>query len=564
MKFSQLADLYERLDATTKKLEKRDILAGFYGKCPDDQLYRAVVLSMGGVFPRGGEELGIASGMIKRVIQKAMGASEKEVVEQFKKTGDLGLAAEKLMEKRKQKTLSKRELTIDRVFDNLRKLPGITGEGSQEKKIALIAELLSAASPKEARYIVRTALGQMRIGVAGGIVRDAIAKAFDNDPKEVEHVYNVTGDYGHVAENVKKGKIKADVELFRPINVMLAERGGDNIKVAMESFENPAIETKYDGFRVLINKKGNEVKIFSRRLEDVTKQFPDIVSWARSNLKAAECIVDGETVAYDSSKGKTLPFQQLSRRIQRKYDIDKMVKEIPIQVNLYDLIYLDAKSYMKEPLKKRWEALRQIIKLSKNFRLANHIETKNVKEAEKFYRDALARGEEGVIVKNLDAHYQPGRRVGYWLKVKPILEPLDLVVVGAEWGEGKRANWLSSVILAARDDDRGASDAKHRGSSFVETGRMASGFTEEQLEELTKKLKGLIISEEGKIVQVKPQVVIEIGYEEIQTSPKYPSGYALRFPRLLRIREPTEKVPKDADTVKTIEKLFRMQRGRKK
>lgn len=550
MKFEDLAELYERLDSTTKKLEKRDILAGFYRGCPQDKLYKAVLLSMATVFPKGEQELGIAEGMIKKVIQKVAGASEKEVIEQFKKTGDLGLTAEKLMEKREQTALARHDLTIDHVFDNLRRLPDIAGQGSQDKKISLIAELLSAASPKETRYIVRTALGQMRIGVAGGIVRDAIAKAFGKDPKDVEHMYNVTGDYGHVAEQVKKGKIKADVELFRPINVMLAERGGDDIKAAVESFENPAIETKYDGFRTLVHKRGNEIKIFSRRLEDVTKQFPDIIAWAKQ-LKAKECIVDGETVAIRNDK--TLPFQQLSRRIQRKYDIEKMVKEIQIQVNLYDLIYLNGKSYMKEPLKERWNALKKIVKPSKNFKLAEHIETKSIKEAEEFYNHALKQGQEGVIVKNLDAHYQPGRRVGFWLKVKPILEPLDLVVVGAEWGEGKKAKWLSSVILAAR----------HRGK-LVSTGRMSSGFTEEQLGELTKTLKPLITSEEGKVVQVKPQVVIEIGYEEIQKSPKYESGYAFRFPRLLRVRDPSEKGPEDADSVATIEKIFRMQRGRKK
>lgn len=553
MLFSQLADLYERLDSTTKKLEKRDMLADFYKKCSEDKLYKAVLLSMATVFPKGKQELGIAEGMIKRAIEKVTGASNPEVIGKFKTTGDLGLVAEKLLEKRKQKPLAKRELTIDHVFDNLRKLPEITGKGSQDKKIALIAELLSGATPKESRYVVRTTLGQMRIGVAGGVVRDALAKAFDKDAKEIEHMYNVTGDYGHVAESVKKGKIKADVELFRPINVMLAERGGDDIKAAMESFENPAIEIKYDGFRVLVNKKGNEVKIFSRRLEDVTRQFPDIVAWSKVQLKANECIVDGETVAYDATKDKTLPFQQLSRRIQRKYDIEKMVKEIPTQVNLYDLIYLNGKSYMKEPLKERWAALKKIVRQSKNFKLAEHIETKSIKEAEEFYNASLKAGQEGVIVKNLDAHYQPGRRVGFWLKVKPILEPLDLVVVGAEWGEGKKAKWLSSVILAAR-----------KGSKLVSTGRMSSGFTEEQLEELTKTLKPLIIKEEGKVVHVKPQIVVEIGYEEIQKSPKYESGYAFRFPRLLRVRDPKDKGPEDADTVAAIEKIFRMQRGRKK
>ena len=545
-----MSALYERLDGTTKKLEKRDILADFYKNC--DDLYRAVVLSTGNVFQQGEDELGVAEGMIKKVIARVAGASENEVVNAFKQTGDLGLVAERLMEKRKQTALIKKELTLDIVFDTLRKLPSISGQGSQDRKVELIAHLLTNSSPLEARYIVRIALGQMRIGVATGIIREAIAQAFGKEPKDVEHLFNMLGDYGRVAEQAKRGRMKAEIEMFRPIRAMLADRGGEDIRGAIEGFDHAAVEIKLDGFRTQIHKSGNKVQIFSRRMEDVTRQFPDIAAYAKESIRASECIVDGEAIAYDYSKNRTLPFQRLSRRIQRKYDIDKMVKEIPVQVSLFDVIYLDGDSLMGKDLTKRWAMLKRIIDETKNFRLVEHIETNSAGEAEKFYKAAIAAGQEGVIVKNMAAHYQPGKRVGYWLKIKPILEPLDLVVIGAEWGEGKRAKWLSSVILAAR-----------KGNKLVSTGRMASGFTEEQLEELTKDLKPLITGEEGKIVSVKPKIVIEIGYEEIQASSKYGSGYAFRFPRLLRIRT-DEKGPFDADTVQTIQKLFKMQRGGKK
>ena len=284
-------------------------------------------------------------------------------------------------------------------------------------------------------------------------------------------------------------------------------------------------------------------------MEDVTNQFPDIVRWVKENVKAREFIIEGEALAIGKDE-KPKPFQLLSRRIQRKYDIEKMVKEIPVQVNLFDILYCNGENYMQKPFKERWNKLQQIIKETNRFRLADHIETKDFDAANRFYKSALKAAQEGVIVKNLDAKYQPGKRVGYWLKVKQILEPLDLVVVGAEWGEGKRVKWLGSMILAAK-----------KGEHFVETGRMASGLTEEQMEELTKKLKPLIISEEGKIVKVKPQIVLEIGYEEVQKSPKYPSGYALRFPRLLNIR--SDKNIKDANTVKDIEKFFKMQKRRR-
>lgn len=546
MRFSELAKLYEQLEATTKKLEKRDILAGFYKKCPNNKLYKVVLLSMGVVYP-GSEDLGIASGLMNRIIAKTCGITEKELGKKLNETGDLGLTAEFFIKDKKQRTLGHKELTIDNVFDNLRKLPEITGAGSQGKKMSLVSELLASSNPKEAKYIVRLTLGEMRMGVAGGIVRDAIAEAFNKDVKEVEKGFDVVGDFGRIAEMAKKGKIKIEIQLGRPVRVMLAERVPD-LKTAMEKFENPALETKYDGFRMAIHKDGKKIKLFSRRLDDVTHQFPEIVKWSRDNIKTSSCIVEGEVLAISPKTGKPLPFQQLSRRIQRKYDIDKMVKEIPVHINLFELIYLNGESWMHKKLKQRWDKLKKIIHQTKDFRLADHIETKNFEKAEKFYKESLASGQEGVIVKNLDAHYQPGKRVGYWLKVKEIMEPLDLVITGATWGEGRRAKWLGSLVLAAKSENK-----------FLETGMMGSGLTDKQLDEVTKKLKPLIIEEHGKHVKLKPELVIEVAYEEIQKSPKYPSGFALRFPRLLRLRP--DRSASDCATVKEIEKLFKLQRG---
>ncbi len=539
MKYMQLAELYQRLEGTTKKLEKRNMLADFYKEC--DGLEKVVLMSTGIVSTT--EELGVAREIVKKIIMKAYGVDEKIVTKKFKETGDLGSTAEFFAANKRQRTLLAKELTVDRVFENLKDLPKVTGQGSQERKQQLVIELLSAAKPLEARYITRTILGDMRIGVAAGIVRDAIAMAFGKDAKDIEKIYDVVGDFGKVAEMAKKGRLKAEIEVGRPIRVMLADRAED-LKEAIDKFERPAVEWKYDGFRIAGHKNGGHVKIFSRRLEDVTHQFPDIAAMVKENVKAKQCIIEGEALAIKS--GRPQPFQTLSRRIQRKYDIEKMVKEIPVQVNLFELLYLDGVSYMQEPLWKRWGALKKIVKETKSFRLADHLETKDFAEANKFYKAALAAAQEGVIVKNLDAHYQPGKRVGFWLKVKEILEPLDLVITGAEWGEGKRAQWLGSLILAAR-----------AGNKFVETGRMASGLTEEQMESLTKVLKKLIIGEDGKIVKIKPEVVIEVGYEEIQKSPKYPSGYALRFPRLLRLRP--DRSASDCATLKEIDKLYRLQ-----
>ncbi|MBS3053049.1 MAG: ATP-dependent DNA ligase, partial [Candidatus Aenigmarchaeota archaeon] len=513
-------------------------------------LPKVVLLSMGTEFPSGALELGIAGEMMKRVIARVSGTTDTQITKKYKETGDLGLTAEQFLKNRKQSTLGKRELSVEKVFENLRKLPEIGGAGSQEKKILLIAELLSSAEAAEAKYIVRTILSEMRIGVAAGIVRDAIGAAFGKDVKEVERVFDFVGDYGQIAVLAKNGRLKGEIQIGKPVRVMLADRAPD-LKEAMEEFEQSLLEWKYDGFRVQVHKSGNEIKIFSRRMEDVTRQFPDIAALVKESVKAKETIVEGEALAVDKS-GKPRPFQELSRRIQRKYDIERMVKEIPVQVNLFDLIYLNGESWMDKPLRERWQQLAKTVKETKNFRLADRLETKDYAEAKKFYKHALKMGQEGVIVKNLEARYQPGRRVGYWLKVKDILEPLDLVVVGAEWGEGKRARWLGSLILAAK-----------KGGKFAEAGRMASGLTEDQMDQLTKQLKPLITGEEGKTVSLKPRIVVEVGYEEIQRSPKYESGYALRFPRLLRIRDPADKGPEDVNTVADMDKLFKMQKRRR-
>ncbi len=544
MKYSSLVKIYIELEKTSKKLEKRSILAGFYKSCDEKDLERIVLLSMGQVFPSYVEDLGIAKEMVKRVIIKVSGSNEKELIKKFKETGDLGLAAELLIENKKQKSFLSKELTIDKVFENIRKLPDINGTGSQEKKIDLVAELLSSASGIEARYIIRTVIGDMRIGVASATVRDAISMAFNKTPEELEKIYDIVNDYGSVALMAMKNQLKAKMTIGSPIRVMLADRA-KNLKEALDTFENPSIEFKFDGFRIQIHRDKEKIKIFSRRLDEVTNQFPDIVSIVKSNIDAVKFVIEGEAIAI-GQKGP-LPFQVISSRIQRKYDIDKMVKDIPVQINLFDLLNINDENYMDCPLKERWSKLKEITKQNKNIRLADHLETKNFEKADSFYQEALLLGQEGVIVKNLDAVYQPGKRVGFWLKVKEILEPLDLVVIGGEWGEGKRAQWIGSLILACRDKD-----------GYTETGRMASGLTEDQMEKLTKQLKKLIVSEQGRIINVKPKIVVEIGYEEIQQSPTYPSGYALRFPRLLRIRT-DEKKPEDANTLKDIERLYKRQ-----
>ena len=568
MKYSELVDLYEYLERTPSRLKKIDKIADFLRKAETSVLEKVVLLVQGRVFPSYSEkEIGVADKMMVKVVASSTGFAENGVVKKFKETGDLGLTVEELMKRKRQTTLVTRKLEIEKVFENLRKLANVGGKGSQEVKISLIKELVSNAKPKEAKYIVRTVLEQLRIGVAEGVLRDSIAKAFFPEKegeekkeivKSIEWAWFLRPDYSEIAKIAKekglKGLKEVSIEVGKPYHVLLAEKA-KNLREAMESFERPSLEFKYDGARVCIHKKDDNFWIYTRRLENITRQFPDMTELARKSIGAKECIVEGEMLGVNPKTGSPMPFQMLSQRIKRKYDIEKMMKEIPIQVNLFDIVYHNGKQLFSEPLEKRRKTLESIVKsVPGKFQLARQLVTKDLKKAEDFYQKALKAKQEGVMVKNLDATYQPGRRVGYWLKVKPIMETLDLVITGAEWGAGKRASWLGSFVLSCR-----------KGDEFLECGMMGTGIKEKgegvTFKTLTKQLKPFVESEKGKTVTIKPKVVVEVAYEEIQKSPNYSSGFALRCPRLLRVR--FDKSPSDADDVKRIEKLYKQQRGRK-
>ena len=561
MLYSKLAETYEKLEKTPSRLGKIDILSELLKETETDILPKAALLLQGKVFPSWDERvIGVAGKMIIKVICQTTGFNESEIVQKFNKIGDLGLVVEDLVSHKKQKAFLKKQLTVEKVFENLQSLASMEGSGSQERKISLISELLSSASPEEAKYIVRTVLEELRVGAAEGVLRDSIAKAFEVNSVDVENAWFIMPDYGEIAKIAKtkgeKGLKTTEIELGLPINVLLAEKM-PTLEEALNAFENPALETKYDGMRVIIHKDREKIWVFTRRLEDVTAAFPDIVQLVTKSVKAEKCILDGEAVGLDQKTGKPLPFQTLSTRIKRKYDIQKAVKEIPVKINLFDILYLDGKSLFSLPLKQRYELLKKSFKqISGKFQLADHIETKDLKEAENFYKKALEEGNEGLIIKNLDSVYQPGRRVGFWVKVKPTLENLDLAIVGGVWGTGKRTGWIGSLILGCRDEKTG---------EFLECGMLGTGIKEKKenevdvtFEELTKMLKPLIISEKGNEVKVKPKILIEVAYEEIQKSPTYGSGYALRFPRFIRMR--IDK--KDPDSIERIKKLYEMQKGR--
>ncbi len=558
MDYNALVDVYHALERTTKRLEKTIIISDLLKRIPDEELQDIICLLQGRAFPQWDErKIGFSSKLMVKAVSKAAGSSLNEVESLWSKKGDLGIVAEELIKSKKQTTLSSQKLTTHKVITNIRKLAELVGEGTVDRKVSLVSELLSASSKEEARFIVRTILEELRVGVASGILRDSIAQAFNKDVNEVEEAFHMKSDYGEVAHLAKKNKLgTAVITVGKPINSMLALLI-NGIPEAFEALGKPAIfEYKLDGFRLQIHNDGKNIKLFTRRLEDVTKQFPDITDIIKKNVKGKNFIIDVEAVGYDSKTKKHLPFQNVSQRIKRKYDIQEMADKFPMEVNVFDVLYHDGKPMMQQSQQKRRELLEKIISPHPGkIILTKKLITSSLPEAERFYKESLQKGNEGLIIKKLDAVYKPGRYVEGWVKLKPILEPLDLVIIGAESGTGKRAGMLTSYVLGCKS-----------GNELLSCGMVSTGLKEKEEEGLTfsqlsKMLQPYILHQDGRSVTIKPRIVVEVAYEEIQKSPTYESGYALRFPRFKFIRT-AEKAPKDANTIEDIERIYQMQKQR--
>ena len=557
MKYSKLVEIYEALAATTKKLEKATILSkGLITFKGNEEL---IYFFRGKVFPDYDErEFGISTQLVIKAISKSAGVPESNVVAKFKKIGDLGEVAQELINRKSQSALFSNSLTIRKVFDNLRKLVDITGKGSVDKKMSLIVELLTS-SGIEAKYIVRTLLNDLRVGVADGIMRDAIAEAFFEEPEAkdiVESAYDKVNDWAYVMKLCEKGKSaleKVKVVPGKPMKVMLPIKITELSEAFRICGKPLAVEHKYDGFRVLINKEENgNVSLFTRRLDNVTNQFPDIVEIVKSNVTAKSFIIDTEAVGFDSKTKKYKPFEAISQRIKRKYHIEKLIKELPVEVNVFDLMFYNGESTIDLAFSERRKLIEKII-VPKNFaiKLSKQFISDDEKSILDFYKEALRIGEEGIMLKRLDAPYRPGRRVGYMVKMKPEARDLDLVITGAEYGTGKRAGGLTSFYVACAKG----------GGNFVEIGRVSSGLKEKEnsegtsYTEMDKLLQPLITEEKGRHVKVKPKIVVSVTYQNIQKSPTYSSGFALRFPRITHYR-PDYHI-KDIATLEDIEKEVR-------
>ena len=580
MQYSSIAEAYEKIEATTKRLEMTDYLVDILKKTPTDLIDKVVYLTQGKLYPDFiGIEIGIAEKLAIRAVAKSSGHRDTQIIKKLQTIGDLGETTEKFMEKKTQSTFFSTPLTVQRVYETLDKIAKSIGPGSVDLKLALLAGLLSDAAPSEAKYIVRTVTGSLRLGIADMTVLDALAIAFGGGKETREHLeraYNISSDLGRVAKVVSEEGItgikKFKVITGEPIRPMLAERLSSSEQI-MEKLGGKCIaEYKYDGERVQAHKINDKVILFSRRLENITEQYPDGVRYILENVKANEAIIEAEAVAVDPTTGEMKPFQELMHR-RRKYGIQEAMSEHPIVLFVFDVLYADETDFTQKPYPVRHEFLKKIIEPSKNIQVAESILAENLKDLEQFFEKTVAEGSEGIMCKsvNNDSVYKAGARGWLWIKYKrdyrtEMTDTVDLVVVGAVHGRGKRAGTYGTFLLAAYNPDFDV---------FETVTKVGTGFTDADLEKLPKLLNPHKINHKHPRVNstidvdvwFEPAVVIEIRGADLTLSPVHTcamdyiregSGVAIRFPRFTG-KYRLDKAAEDATTPEEIVEMYRSQ-----
>ncbi|RLG08980.1 MAG: ATP-dependent DNA ligase, partial [Thaumarchaeota archaeon] len=494
MLFSKLVGFYERIEAITGRIEMTNLLVQLLKETPPEIIDKVVYLTLGEIYPPFiGLELGVADRLALRAVKLASGMSEREIDRAYKELGDVGLVGERMLAKRSQATLFMEQLTVEDVYSALEKIAKASGEGSMETKVQILSGLLASAQPKEAKYILRIVTGKMRLGIADMTILDALAIVFGGGKEArdlFERAYNLSSDIGYVAkvaaqeglEGIKKFKITVG----KPIRPMLAERLSSAEEILQKIGGKCIAEYKYDGERMQIHKRGDEAIIFSRRLENITSQYPDVVELVKQHVKAGEAILECECVAVDPETGDMLPFQELMHR-KRKHDIHKAIEQYPVNVYFFEALYVDGKDLTLEPIEIRRKTLESIIEEGERVKLSKAIITDDPNELEKFFHEAIEEGCEGLVVKALgkEAIYRAGARGWLWIKLKrsyksEMMDTVDLVVVGAFHGRGKRSGTYVALLMAAYDK---------RKDVFQSVCKVGSGFTDEDLQKLPELLE---------------------------------------------------------------------------
>lgn len=544
MQFLEFARICEHLEGISGRLEMIEEVATVLPGLDETDLPIFVRFIMGRIFPDWStRKLGVGPNLLYDAVAYVAGVKRETVVEVVNRTGDVGLAVEELLAKKEQTSFFIQELELLDAYRGFERMAAAEGQRSQREKLRVAEGLFGNARPIEGRYLARLMLEELRIGMGEGNVRDAIARAFGVDVHLVEHAQQVINDLGEVALLARKNPeelSRVRIRPFRPVKMMLAQAGTIADQIAEHG--TVAVEYKYDGSRFQFHKVGERCRIYSRKLEDVTESIPDV---ARHLMEATghDVILDGEAIAV--REGRPMPFQYVIRRFRRKHEIDSMMEQIELVPQVFDILYLDGESLVDRPLSERRRYLEETL----HDHVAPQFQTGDPARAEEIYADALNLGHEGVMVKVLDSPYTPGVRGRLWVKVKPGVETLDLAVIGAEWGEGRRAGMFGSFLLAVQDE----------GGRLLPVGKVATGITDEVLADLYDLFKDRVIARSGKEVTFEPGVVFEVGYSEIQTSPNYESGYALRFPRFVRVRD--DKSLDEVETLDSLAERYARQKG---
>ncbi|MDD5182039.1 MAG: ATP-dependent DNA ligase [Candidatus Nanoarchaeia archaeon] len=579
MKFRAVAEYFEKLEATSKRLEMFKILSELFQNTPEDDIDKLVYLIEERIRPAfEGVEIGMAEKMLEKAIAKATGTELSKVTALYKKKGDQGLAAEELAKKVTAKLVKPKELTLAETYEGFYKTAKISGSGAVDQKVGIIAGLLSRASPIEAKYIARFVIGRLRLGIGDPTIMDSLAQAKEGNRElrpELERAYNLCSDLGLVAKTYfTKGLAaikKFSVTPGKPIRMALAERL-PTAKEIIEKIGKCSVEAKYDGFRIQAHKIGDKVSLFSRNLENMTSMLPDVAESIKKYVRAKDAILEGEALVYNEDTGELMPFQITITR-KRKYDIASKKVELPLKMFVFDLLYADGKDYTSEPYSERIRAIEKYVKTGEALEYANRIITDDPKVMQKFFDESVTAGLEGVMAKRLDAPYSAGARNFNWIKLKrsyraELSDTVDVVIIGYIKGRGMRTKFGIGAVLGAVYNDKK--------DVFESICKIGTGFSEENWVKIRKLLDEIKVSHQPARVDselkpdvwVEPKYVLEITADEITLSPmhtagktnKDDSGYALRFPRVKGfIRE--DKKPEDATTVKEIEKMFKQQKN---
>ena len=542
--FAELASTLERIGSTTGKNEKVRLLADYIRGLDRDDAGRTARFASGRASRKGSaDETQTGYSTIITVVQEVTGISDRDVSRTYVRFGDLGKLVEEVISQKHEAVLFQEEpLSLKDVEDLFEVMTQSKGKGSTAVKRGHLKAALLRSSPLEAKYLVKILTKEMRIGLVDGLVVEAVAEAYDLDREKVRSAYLLLGDIGLLAKEASEGSLAAvRLELMRPTNFMLAEPMQSAEEVAAYFGKEVYAEVKYDGVRAQLHKRKGEVRIFSRRLEDITTSFPEVAEGARGFR--GDLLLDGEIVPFKD--GGPLAFQMLQRRLRKIEGFEEAQANAPVRYFIFDLLMVNGEELFERPLRERRSHLEEVSKET-GFSVAEMSPATTTNEIATFFRRSRSEGYEGLVLKDPESPYTPGRRGKYWAKLKEELDTLDVVLVGAELGHGKRAGRLSDYTFAVRDGER-----------FRVIGKAYSGLTDLEIEEMAAKIKGVTIHDDGYYRSLRPELVIEVAFDSIQKSDRHDSGFALRFPRIKRIR--TDKSPRQIDTIERVRQIYEAQ-----